>query len=414
MNILLATMRVGHSGAGIPSYNQELIRLLSHNNKIWVLGETEETEVEGCEGCFTTFGHSPAEYDYCRRLVEAINRAGYDCIISSGSVFIPVIAPFTTVPIVSVSHFVNGRFAKIAGYNARWQNGFIALSQRGKEFLAKQFKIDDSDRVSVIYNFVNRRDTEDKTETKTKVSPLRIVYPGGTSIEKSVDVVQRLVYRLLASSLDFEFYWLGLDSPVPAHKYTLLGLHSTRELFPVDPRLHITGLLPRNEAEEIISTANVFLLPSRGEGCPMSLLEALRDGCVPVISDAPHGSLDLMRMAGTGVIVPQGSDRDLFETLEKIIDSPDDYEPMYQSTRKFLESQLSPENWGNRMKEAIRKAVGRPKLHEPMTRRNFRRSYRGFRRLERYERLREMVRNGWYRIRMDSAFLKYKTGYYKN
>lgn len=412
MNILLATMRVHHSGAGIPSYNQELIRQLGHDNRIWVLGETDECDVPGCEGCFTTAGHSYDDFEYCCRLVDKINNAGYDCVISSGSRFIPVIAPFLKVPVLSVSHFVNGRFAKMAGYNARYQNGLVALSSFGKDFLIKKFKIDDADKVSVIYNFVKKSDRGEILK-KAEERPLKIVYPGGTSIEKSVEVVQRLVYRLLKSDLEFEFQWLGIKTPMPADKYSLLGLKETTDLFPNDPRLKITGLVPREEAEEIISHANIFLLPSRGEGCPMSLLEAMREGCIPVISDAHHGSRELLEQCGAGIMVAQGSDRKLFETIKNIIISHGDYQEIYGKTRDFLRCNLSSENWGRQMHEAIIKAVARKKESLPMTKEYFRKSVRGFRRQEKYERLREMARNGWYRILMESSYVKSKLGYYK-
>lgn len=411
MNILLATMRVHHSGAGIPSYNQELIRLLGHDNRIWVLGETEECDVPGCEGCFTTAGHSFGDYDYCRRLIEKINNSGYDCVIASGSRFIPVIAPFLKVPVLSVSHFVNGRFAKMAGYNAGYQNGLIALSSYGKDFLVNKFDIDDPDMVSVIYNFVNKSESTSNVN-KAAGHPLKIVYPGGTSLEKSVEVIQKLVYRLLRSDLDFEFYWLGITTPMPADKYSLLGIKKTPDLFNKDPRLKITGLLPRKEAEKIISEANIFVLPSRGEGCPMSLLEALREGCIPVISDARHGSLEIIEKSATGIIVPQGSDRKLFEAVRDIILSPGEYEHMYEESRTFLSTYLSPEKWGERMREAIDKAVARKKKFDPLSEKLFRKSYLGFKRQERYERLREMARNGWYRILMESAYVKSKLGCY--
>lgn len=409
MKILLATFRVKHSGAGIPSYNQELIRLLGKTDEISVLGETDEGDVPGCVGSFTTFGHSIDDFAYCSRLVECINRAEYDCVIGSGSTFLPVIAPFLKAPVVSVSHFVNGKFAKIAGYNSDYQNVHIALSNYGKDFLVKKFKIDNPDKVKVIYNFVNKSDykPEDKVARK---GAFKIVYPGGTGIEKSVDVIQKLVYRLLATDLDFEFYWLGITAPLPGDKYTLIGLKKTTDLFPDDKRLKIMGLVAREEAEKILMNSNVFLLPSRGEGCPMTLLEALRGGCIAVVSDARHGSRELIEASGTGFVIRQGDDKKLAGLIEEIIQNHSNYSGQYEKSKSFLESNLSEEVWAKSMADAIKLAMDSEKKYIPFTKSDFRKSVKGIKRILRYEKIRDKMRNGWYRIVIDSTFLRYKMG----
>lgn len=413
MKILLATYRVMHSGTGIPSYNQELIRQLGKKHEIWVLGETDEKEIPGTEGVWSTFGHSNGDYGYCSRLAARINEEGFDCIISSASSFVPVIAPFLQAPVVSVSHFVNGRVAKIAGYNQKYLNHIVSLSHYGKDFLVKKFRIADGSKVSVIYNSVKRLEPE-MAPNERKEGCVRIVYPGGTSIEKSIDVVQRLLYRLLSSELEFEFYWLGMTTPMPADKYSILGRKETNGFFASDPRLKITGLLPREEAERIISDADIFLLPSRGEGCPMSLLEAMRSGCVPVVSDAHHGSRELIEQCGAGYIVPQGSDRALFETILTITGNPESWEECFVRTRGFVNDRLSPELWGEQMEKAIDESLKTEKKILPLDRSAFKKSYRGLRRIERSARIREIWRNARRRVRMDASYLLSKFGYYKN
>lgn len=413
MKILLATFRLTRSGAGIPSYNQELIKLFGNKHDITVLCGTELTPDEGSLEVFTTAGHSVGDYDYCSRLVDRINQAGYDCIINSGSRFIPVIAPFLKAPIVSVSHFVNGRLAKIAGYNARYHNILIALSFYGRDYLIRKFKIKNPEKVKVVYNFVNDIDFR-LIDKKAQSGPLRIVYPGGTSVEKSPDVVQKLIYRLLATDLDFEFYWLGQSTPLPADKYTLLGLKKTTDLFPTDKRLKITGLLPRNEAEKLMMTANIFLLPSRGEGCPMTLLEAMRGGCIAIVSDARHGSREIIESARTGFVVEQGNHRKLAEAIENIIKNHSDYTEWYDKSRGFLNSELSKNIWKNKMEEIFKEAMNCEKIYIPLTNKNFRKSLKGYKRIVRYEKLREKLRNAWYRIIIDSSYVGWKFGIFGN
>lgn len=405
MKILLATSMAIPSGGGIASYNQELVRLLGKDNSICLLTDADEKDVEGYETTYRTYGHSNIDFDYCSKLAARINDAGYDCIINSNSQFIPVLVPFLKPAIISVSHFVNGRLAVNAGYNAGYQNAIIALSEYGKKFLTDRFGITDTDKVKVIYNFVKTGGGPDPS--KIHRTPLRIVYPGGTSIEKSVDVIQQLVYRLLASDLQFEFYWIG-GTVLPSSRLTLLGLHETVNLFKPDPRLKITGKLPREESIRLIESANIFLLPSRGEGCPMTLLEAMRGGCIPVVSDARHGSRELLEQSGLGFITRQGSSSDIFDVLSEIIKDHDRYADQYEKSFRYLSEVLSQEIWAGKMESVIKEAIGNPKESLPLTKKAFAKSAKGYARLSKAERLKIMARSLLYRAKIDISYLTNK------
>lgn len=408
MRILLATSQAIPSGGGIASYNQELVNLFSKEHRINLLTDADEQEVEGYSECISNFGHVNRDASYCNALVESINTAGYDCIINSNSAFIPVIAPFLSAPIVSVSHFVNGRLAINAGYNSQYLNGIVALSHYGKDFLCKRFQIVDSDKIKVVYNFV-KSDSRYFNRGKVCSRPLTIVYPGGTAIAKSVDVVVHTVYKLLKSDLDFRFYWLG-GTELPCSRHLFGKVKSLNDLFQSDHRLIITGLLPRTEAMKMIANANIFLLPSRGEGCPMTLLEAMRGGCIPVVSDAHHGSREILEKAGVGIIVKQDSAKDLFDSVSDILKSHDKYESDYKDTIDYLHKYLSEEKWGNEMTEIINSAVLCSRLTIPFDYTAFIESSKGYTNLLRRERIKTKLSSLLYRMKIECLYFRNKCG----
>lgn len=410
MKILLATSKAIPSGGGIASYNQELVNLFGKDNDIYLLTDSDEHNVCGYNDTLSTFNHSNLDYGYCSQLIQRINSQKYDCIINSASAFIPVIAPFLNANIVSVSHFVNGPLAINAGFNAKYQSGIIALSNYGKSFILDKFKITHPEKIHVVYNFVQ---TSGKTvdPEKLKRQHIRIVYPGGTSIQKSVDVVQQLMYRLLNSNIDFEFIWLG-GIRLPSSKMTVLGLHSTTDLFKKDSRLKIKGLIPRSEAENIIASANIFLLPSRGEGCPMTLLEAMRGGCISVISDACHGSREIIEQSGCGFIVRQDSSIQLFNTIKDIIDNHNSYSYIYDKSLQYLYDNLSQKEWSKQMSDILINAANTERLTIELNIENFKKSAKTFLRYNKWERYKIMLRSAFYRIKFDISFIKNKLGWY--
>lgn len=406
MKILLATSKAIPAGGGIASYNQELVNLLGKNNEIYLLTDANENNVDGYKETFRTNGHSNADFNYCVKLTNNINNANYDCIINSNSNFIPVISPFLSANVISVSHFVNGRHAINAGFNAHFQTAIIALSNYGKDFLINKFKIPDTSKVRVVYNFVEAS-IRNSISKKATNYPLRIVYPGGTSIEKSVDVIQNLVYRLLSTNLKFEFIWLG-GTTLPIANLSIFGLKKTTNLFQPDSRLIVTDKIPREEALKLIESANIFLLPSRGEGCPMTLLEAMREGCIPIVSDAKHGSREIIENSRAGIIVKQNNVEELFDSVVKIIKEHNKYIHIYESSRKYLNTTLSQNIWNQRMLEILNLTQKKGKIQIEMCSKSFRKSSRLYRFYCRNERLKQILRSVWYRLKIDFNYTKHK------
>ena len=55
----------------------------------------------------------------------------------------------------------------------------------------------------------------------------------------------------------------------------------------LDDRVNLTGLIPRDEVFVRCAEADLFVSPSRGEGLPVAVMEAMASGCPVVLSDIP-------------------------------------------------------------------------------------------------------------------------------
>jgi glycosyltransferase involved in cell wall biosynthesis len=65
--------------------------------------------------------------------------------------------------------------------------------------------------------------------------------------------------------------------------------------------------------------ARVFVLPSRYEGFPNALLEAMSAGCVPIASDCPGGSAEVLKQGESGVIFQPGDVDELTAGLATVM-----------------------------------------------------------------------------------------------
>lgn len=81
-------------------------------------------------------------------------------------------------------------------------------------------------------------------------------------------------------------------------------------------RIHFLG--PRADVSSLLRAADVFVLPSRTEGLPNALLEAMAAGCPIVTTDVP-GCRDLIDHERTGLVVPYGDTHGLAAAVRRLL-----------------------------------------------------------------------------------------------
>lgn len=86
------------------------------------------------------------------------------------------------------------------------------------------------------------------------------------------------------------------------------------------PRVHFLG--PRRDIPSLLKACDVFAFPSRTEGLPNALLEAMAAGCAIVATDVP-GNRDLIQYQISGYLVPYGDTAGLAGHLQFVLANPD-------------------------------------------------------------------------------------------
>jgi glycosyltransferase involved in cell wall biosynthesis len=77
----------------------------------------------------------------------------------------------------------------------------------------------------------------------------------------------------------------------------------------------------RNDVPELLRSAHVFLMSSKREGFPISLLEATASG-LPFIAPDVGGCREMAELYGNGVIVPPGDAQALADAITQLAENP--------------------------------------------------------------------------------------------
>jgi glycosyltransferase involved in cell wall biosynthesis len=90
----------------------------------------------------------------------------------------------------------------------------------------------------------------------------------------------------------------------------------------IEHNVHFVGWVEESRKKDIYNSARLFVLCSKGEGFPLSLLEAMACGCVPVISNVGDIS-DVVSNDLNGCIVKDiDNEKELAAILELLIKNP--------------------------------------------------------------------------------------------
>jgi glycosyltransferase involved in cell wall biosynthesis len=132
---------------------------------------------------------------------------------------------------------------------------------------------------------------------KQSSAPLRILYLGRINNEqKRVLLLPKIFTELQDAGISFEWTIAG-DGPDRGTIASLMRSDADYQ------KVSFVGAIPYEDVPRILDSHDIFILVSDYEGLPLSLLEAMAHGLVPVVSNLESGIADVVDQSN-GMLVP--------------------------------------------------------------------------------------------------------------
>jgi glycosyltransferase involved in cell wall biosynthesis/peptidoglycan/xylan/chitin deacetylase (PgdA/CDA1 family) len=161
--------------------------------------------------------------------------------------------------------------------------------------------------------------------------PRRIALVACLRQEKRIDVLIDATPRILTRHPDAEIIIAGDGTCRDALIEQARGLG-------VADRVRFLG--HRDDVPAVLSAADIFVLTSRSEAFPNSVMEAMASG-LPVVASAVGGILELVVDGRTGRLVPPGKPEALADALLGLLDQPERVEAFGRAGRRSIEQNYS-------------------------------------------------------------------------
>jgi glycosyltransferase involved in cell wall biosynthesis len=138
---------------------------------------------------------------------------------------------------------------------------------------------------------------------------LRVITVANLRHEKAHEVLIAAASALLASHPGIEFLIVG-DGP---RKAELEAMVRTRGLTTT-----VSFLGQRNDVPALLGSSHVFVLPSRSEASPNSVIEAMASG-LPVVAAATGGLLEIVEHEKTGLLVRADDVQGFVRAIDRLL-----------------------------------------------------------------------------------------------
>jgi glycosyltransferase involved in cell wall biosynthesis len=211
-----------------------------------------------------------------------------------------------------------------------WRNASAVIANsNGLRQLANAF--DSRFEIPIIPNGV---DLESFQTVKRDWSSPRLLSVGRIVHQKGLDLAMRALAGL--KKLDWEWSVAG-DGP------QMQALQSLAQELGINDRVTFLGWQTREQLIECYQRSDIFLFPSRHEGMPNAMLEAMASG-LPVIATCIAGNEELVVDDVTGYLVPSENVESLRVALKKMLSDSTLREQMGVASRRRVEENYSWES----------------------------------------------------------------------
>ena len=324
MRLILGSSNQPDAGAGIAAYVKELAtQFVRLGIEVHVASPSPKDLKWLTDNGIHHFAISERDDQLAsaRRLLAYIRAHRMDCVINNDNSLLQSVAPALSCPFIAVGHFGSTSIASLACYQWRWSDYVVAISSDMQRRFVDKFDVPIT-RCPIIHNGI--RDTGfDAGIARRDLNTLYVTYAGGANRFKGADLVLKAVCNNDARWNNVVLNWYGKLPPKIVRQLSNIS------------HVRVHGHVPREALFEGLRTSDVLLFPSRAEGCPMALIEAMSLGVVPIASDG-EGAMRWLVTSGLDGYICHLKDwgRQMMDCIIHFKHNPDALAAMKQEARR--------------------------------------------------------------------------------
>ena len=329
-----------HNGGegGVLSVIKNLIRFSSNssieNHIIYAVNSKDipEYKIEAIEGAVTQqlYHYDPKNNFYytCRQLAKLLpnNKA---VIIAHDWVELGMVSNLGLQnPVVQFLHGNYPYYYDLAEKNDRAVNLFIAVCDTISVHLKQKMPKRSSDIVYLRFPVPDANAEHRLIETDKK-----IIFVGRLTEGKGYDLLPKIAKELNKIDTGFSWHIVGQSNNSNKNKIA----------WPENVKVHFYGNIENEKVQELLPKMTFFVLPSKAEGMPVSLIEAMKAGVVPIINNLEGGIDELIKNGINGFKIDNNEVDEYVSKLFWCASNRATLKHISSSTKQYAEQLFNPQ-----------------------------------------------------------------------
>jgi glycosyltransferase involved in cell wall biosynthesis len=294
---------------------------------------------------------------------QQVAEDGLDLLLAARSSSIPFLS---TIHIAHSASLLNARLGRLRDIVTRAvirrvNTTHITVAERARHDLIARFGFLDSHQIKVVLNGVSPLQVDDaraRTRARWGVTTEEIVVGsvGRLEAQKAPDIALEIIAGLVSKGLPIRYIWIG-DGPLRT------AFRQQAQALGIASYVNLDGW--RDDVTSCLQGLDIFLMPSRFEGMPLALLEAMGAGLCCCVSDV-GGMREAIQHGRTGYLCAPSDVPKWCEDIETIVTNPTLRVDAGHHAREFARKHFSIDSMASSTiaiyRDVIRSYQGREKI----------------------------------------------------
>jgi len=316
---------------------------LDKDSKVCIGRDFEADEILGFE-----FSKYENRYGVLKRLKAFIGR-DTDLVVANERMEISMLNLFRLpVRVVQIVHGDSNYYYQTVNDYCGFVSGYVATSQYIAERVSKM-NIDQRSAALVKKVFASVPRITPMKGVKP-FSPLRLVYLGRIEKEKGSHLLLPICEGLIARGISFKLDVIGSGSYAPLLEREIKESNS----------INFRGFLTQQEAFRILQESHILVFPSYSEAVGLSVVEAMKAGVVPVVSDLPSGIPELVHNGKTGYLISIGDSEGFADRVSHLAGDEALWQEMREEAIQVANSAFDPAVQAAELQEFFIEVINTP------------------------------------------------------
>lgn len=270
------------------------------------------------------------------------------CLHNTPDLFVPHYSKINAQSVKNlVYRFFTGDTIYMAKHRRMYEiaDRYVVLSPSYIQRFCEVFKLKDEGKVIAIPNPITMTATEDCTEDKENIF---LVVARLSEKQKNISAILRIwkEFSKQDSGYRLQIVGYGPDETMLQNYAKTLDLRN----------VEFVG--KTSEPQKYYRRAKFFLMTSRYEGFPMTIIEAMQFGCIPIVYNSFSAINDIIDSGKNGMLVSNGDEKQFEQVMRELVAKENRQNVIRKQLRPSLDKfsrKIILDSWNNLFKTLISK-----------------------------------------------------------